>query len=320
MRAGYLGVDIFFVISGFLISRIIIEDFAAGQFTLVGFYNRRVRRIIPALLVMVATTLAVGWYVLMPLDYMRLAQSAAATGLFASNIFFWRQQGYFEPASAEQPLLRTWSLGIEEQFYILFPILIWLVRKHAPQRLFITILILCFGSFALASVGAFVKATATFYLLPTRAWELFAGSLLSMVKLPPPRFRSVQNALSLIAIALLIGSIWLYSPSIVFPGLTALPPVLGTVLIIWLGSSGPASRVLTLRPLRFVGRVSYSFYLWHFPLLAFVAYALVQHDRHVFQIVALLIAFLAAILSTLLLEEPLRRHRSRQAAASVVVL
>jgi peptidoglycan/LPS O-acetylase OafA/YrhL len=319
MQAGYLGVDIFFVISGFLISRIIMAEFAAGRFTLVGFYERRVRRIIPALLVMVATTLAVGWYVLMPLDYKRLAQSAAATGLFGSNIFFWRQQSYFEAASAEQPLLHTWSLGIEEQFYILFPLLIWLVRRHlAPHRLFVTLVILCLGSFALASVGAFVKTTATFYLLPTRAWELFAGSLLSMVKLPPPRFRSVQNALSLIAIALLIVPMWLYSSSIVFPGLAALPAVLGAVLIIWLGPSGPASRVLTFRPVRFVGRVSYSFYLWHFPLLAFVAYTSVQHDRHAFQIIALLAAFLAAILSTFLLEEPVRRHRSQQAAASVV--
>jgi peptidoglycan/LPS O-acetylase OafA/YrhL len=319
MRAGSLGVDFFFVISGFLISRIIIEDFAAGRFTLVGFYERRVRRIIPALLVMVTTVLAVGWYVLMPLDYMRLTQSAAATGLFASNIFFWRQQGYFEPTSAEQPLLHTWSLGIEEQFYILFPVLIWLVQRYAPNRRFITILFLCCGSFALASVGAFVRPTPTFFLLPTRAWELFAGSLLAMAKLPPPRFRGMQNTLSLIAIALLIGPIWLYPRSLVFPGLAALPPVVGAVLIIWLGPTGQASRVLALRPLRFVGRVSYSFYLWHFPLLAFVAYTSVQHDRRSSQAVALLIAFLVAILSTFLLEEPLRRHRSQQQIAARVV-
>jgi peptidoglycan/LPS O-acetylase OafA/YrhL len=321
MRAGYMGVDIFFVISGFLISRIIIAEFAADRFTLVGFYERRVRRIIPALLVMVATTLAVGWYVLMPLDYKRLAQSAAATGLFASNIFFWRQQqgGYFDPASTEQPLLHTWSLGIEEQFYILFPLLIWFVLRYlAPHRLFITISILCFASLVLASVGAFVKPVATFYLLPTRAWELFAGSLLSIAKLPPLRFRSVQNALSLIAIALLIGPIWLYPRSMAFPGLAALPPVLGAVLIIWLGPSGPASRVLSLTPMRFVGRVSYSFYLWHFPFLAFVAYTSVQHDRHSIQIIALLFAFLAAIISTFLLEEPLRRNRSQRIAARVV--
>jgi peptidoglycan/LPS O-acetylase OafA/YrhL len=318
MRAGYLGVDIFFAISGFLISRIIIEDFAAGRFTLVGFYERRVRRIIPALLVMVAATLAVSWYVLMPVDYMRVAKSAAATGLFASNIFFWRQQGYFEPSSAEQPLLHTWSLGIEEQFYILFPVLIWFVQRYlAPNRLFITILILCFGSFVLASVGAFVKPTATFYLLPTRAWELFAGSLLAIAKLKPPRVRSAHNALSAIALALLIGPIWLYPQSIAFPGLAALPAVLGAVLIIWLGPSSPASRVLSLTPIRFVGRVSYSFYLWHFPLLAFVAYASVQHDRSI-KIVALLVAFLAAIISTFLLEEPLRHNRSRQIAARVV--
>jgi peptidoglycan/LPS O-acetylase OafA/YrhL len=307
MQAGFVGVDIFFVISGFLISRIIVQDFAAGRFSLLGFYERRVRRILPSLTLMAGTVLAVAWYVLMPHDYARLARSTVATALFASNVFFWHQQGYFAPAAAEQPLLHTWSLGIEEQFYILFPVLVWSVQRFAPRALFMIIAVLALTSFGLAAAGAFLKPSATFYLLPTRAWELFAGSLLALRLPARPSVASARWALSLLALALLLGPIWLYPPWIAFPGLAAVPPVVGAVLVIWLGGDGPAGRLLATQPMRFVGRISYAFYLWHFPLFALASYVHSSATSTAAHLSAVAAAFALAVLSTFLVEEPIRR-------------
>ncbi len=319
VTAGYVGVDIFFVISGFLISWNLLADVSRGRFSILDFYEKRARRILPALIVMLAAVIATAWYFLTPADYKRLLQSAGATALFSSNIYFWQQAGgYFAPAATEQPLLHTWSLGIEEQFYILFPLLIWAIRRFAPGRTFQVIAVCALGSFVLAAVGAFERPAATFYLLPTRAWELFAGSLLAIRKPAPPGGKHSATWLPFLAAALLLGPLWLYPRGIAFPGLAALPPVLGAVLVIWLGPGGFASRALSWRPLRFVGRVSYSFYLWHFPLLALAAYISIGARQPLLQFGATGLAFVIATLSTFWLEEPMRRRSVRVRSSAVV--
>lgn len=306
MKGGFVGVDIFLVISGYLITSILLEDQS-----LVRFYQRRARRILPALFVLLIFVLIVALKLLLPHDLERLAKSMIATVFFGSNIFFWRQSDYFAIATELWPLLHTWSLGVEEQFYIIFPILIRVIR--GLNRRWIAFL---FGAVALLSFAAgiigmeHVKTTLVFYLAPTRAWELLVGSILATNVIPTSAPRQWRGAVAMAGIAGIVLPTICYSPLTPFPGIGALPPVFGAAAIIWAGTGGPtlASRALSLKPVIFVGLISYSLYLWHWPMLAFARYYSVDALKPWQAILTVMMAFFAAAASWRFVERPFRRR------------
>ena len=241
---GYAGVDVFFVISGFLITSLILKELRQGTFSLLGFWERRARRILPALTVVVVAILIAGWFFLLPADYEVLGKQIVALAALSSNIKFWWETGYFATSAEEKPLLHTWSLSLEEQFYLLIPLLLWFLFRLRKSSWVAPVLFLgAIASFTLSVIGSYRAPSATFFLLPTRAWELAAGSLLAFVQpIPQPRLRTLIAWLGLAAI---LGPLFFYAPGIRFPGLTALPPVAGAALLIWSGLRPPSS---DLRP------------------------------------------------------------------------
>ncbi|WP_426424845.1 acyltransferase family protein [Bradyrhizobium genosp. A] len=268
---GFVGVDIFFVISGYLITSIILPEIDAGNFSIAKFYERRARRIFPALFSILLFCAAAGFVVMAPSDYNTLGQSIIAAALFVSNIFFWRQTNYFTGPANESPLLHTWSLAIEEQFYLFYPLLLKVIPRSARVQ-FATLAFICAVSFFLGAVLVFFKPSATFYLGPTRAWELLVGGLIVLT--PTARRGFACSCAAAIGAALIAFSIFAYSSSMRFPGTAALAPTLGAALIIWSGVSTQTAvhRVLALPLMTAIGKASYSLYLWHFPLIAFASY------------------------------------------------
>ncbi|KER37526.1 acyltransferase, partial [Sphingobium indicum F2] len=306
---GFVGVDIFFVISGYLIASIVGRELAEGRFSIADFYARRIRRIFPALFATIAVTIIVGSRILLPLDYRALGLSAAATVLFASNLHFARHSGYFGSAAEEAPLLHTWSLAVEEQFYILFPLLmLCAVRAGGRTRLLLgAVALLSFGTALLLVDRAPVLA---FYLPFPRAWELLAGALLATGLLPPLRSRWAAQLCALAGLASIGWALFGFSGATVFPGLNALYPVLGAMLILHAGQGGSAvSRMLGRAVPVAVGRISYSLYLWHWPLVVFWTYRTDGDWRLREQLFIILLSLLLATLSWRFIEEPFRRAR-----------
>lgn len=310
---GYVGVDVFFVISGFLITKIILLDIKANEFTIKNFYDRRIRRIFPLLFsMMLACMLASSW-LLLPTDFYNLGLSVIATTLFASNIYFWLKSGYFDAPAELNPLLHTWSLAVEEQFYIFHPLaLAALHRFFAPRRIshvVISVLVLSLV-FSLWSVGTY--PTTAFYLVLSRAWELLVGAVLALGVVPAIRDPRLREA-SAIAGLLLIGwSALSFSATTPFPGAAALPPCIGAALIIHAGTSGETvvGRLLALRPVVFVGLISYSLYLWHWPVLVLLKHYLsVTRLPPSATLVALATATVLATLSWRFIEQPFRDRR-----------
>ncbi|WP_363347692.1 acyltransferase family protein [Methylocystis echinoides] len=267
-RGGFVGVDVFFVISGYLITSIIVGEMTDGAFSFARFYERRARRILPALFVVMLACIAVGWRWMLPREFDELAKSAAATTLFVSNFFFWSQSGYFDTASELKPLLHTWSLAIEEQFYILFPLALLAAWKYGRAAV-ISVIGLCFFlSLAYCQHMSRLDPFFNFYLAPTRAWELAAGSLASFVVVK--RRAALDNGLSILGLSLILASIFLFDKTTPFPSLYALAPVLGACLMLIYAVEGTAGARLLSQPLFVgVGLISYSLYLWHQPVLAF---------------------------------------------------
>jgi len=311
LPGGFVGVDIFFVISGFLITRIISHEIEQGRFTFARFYERRARRIFPALFAMLVATLAAGYVLLLPSDYLGTLRAAMATMLFGSNVLFWhRQSGYFEATESKlDPLLHTWSLGVEEQFYLLFPIFLLICyrywRKHVVWLLLVCALI------SLAGAALMVKdnRSAAFFLSPFRAWELLIGSLLAYGALPAIGSRLAREALAGGGLMAIVLACFFYRDSTVFPGLTALAPVLGAAAVIHAGSSGPtlAARMLQWRPVVYVGLISYSLYLWHWPLIVLAQYANDMDSLARFWGLWLMVSLALASASYHFIEQPFRR-------------
>ncbi len=272
MPGGFIGVDIFFVISGYLITSIIREEIHSGTFSIANFYARRVRRIFPALIaVLVASTLG-GYFLLAPGDYQSLGQSAVAAAASLSNVYFNFNTGYFDNAAETMPLLHTWSLGVEEQFYVGFPLLLCLLSKTRLRNRMPAILLFIFAiGFAASVWRVHVDQKSAFYLVQYRAWELGAGALLAYIpgrlqKLPKP----IWSVISLIGLGLIAYSLLSVHPVGTFPGFGALPAVLGAVLILAQSARpGVVNRVLTVPPMISAGKISYSLYLWHWPLIVF---------------------------------------------------
>lgn len=273
-RGGFAGVDIFFVISGYLITGIIHREAVHGKFTFAGFYERRVRRIFPALFAMLLAVMLAAPLILLPSDLERLGVSVIATLLFGSNILFWRQSGYFDSSSQYNPLLHTWSLSVEEQFYIGFPILLLLVERFARRHIVAALLLVASVSFILCLYYQPLRPSATFYLSPFRAWELILGALLAVGAVPPITNRAVREAVACVALLVLMASLMLLEEGPHFPGWIACFPALATAGLLHSGASGDSlvRRLLAVRPMVQVGLISYSLYLWHWPLAVFANY------------------------------------------------
>lgn len=307
MPGGFVGVDIFFVISGYLISAIILREVGQGKFTFGAFYERRLRRIIPALLVMVLTTVTAFQFFALPDQAVGAAKSGIAALLSVSNIYFWSETGYFATRADFMPLLHTWSLAVEEQFYLLFPPLL-LVVTRLRWNVRWTLLVGTLLAFAVSLWLSFNKPSVAYYLLPSRAWELGLGAVLAAGVVPELRgklLRELAPAAGLVAI--LFSLLWVRS-EMPFPGWVALLPCLGTALIIHAGGrSWLASRVLSARPVVFVGLLSYSLYLWHWPILAGLkVYTARAHLDPAWAAAALPVIFCVSWLSWRYVEQPFR--------------
>lgn len=270
---GFVGVDIFFVISGYLITGIILSELAAGHFSIVRFYERRARRILPALFFVIAVSIVMAWFWLFPGDMRSFSASVLAVALFFSNILFWRTTDYFEAPAELAPLLHTWSLAVEEQFYVFFPMLLLLVWRFARRTLLWLIVLLSLISLAVAQWGAMHEPGAAFFLLPTRGWELAVGCAIAVFCHNAPERRVADwqaQTLSLVGLGLIAFSVFFYDETTPSPGLAMLAPTLGTGLIILFATPATwTARLLSMKPLVAVGLVSYSAYLWHQPLFAF---------------------------------------------------
>lgn len=321
LRGGFVGVDIFFVISGFLICSIIHRDLQSGTFSIAKFYERRAKRILPALSVVLLFCLALAVLVLSPVETRLLGDSALATTLSGSNFLFWHQSGYFDAGSGMKPLLMTWSLAVEEQFYMIFPLIMFLLRKRSKRSLLTILGLLCAISLLISLIAEFTSPSLNFYSPLTRAWELGAGALLAIWQTGRPKEAGstswYSEAASAIGLMLILLPILLYLPQTRFPGYEAIPPVLGAVLVI-ASQGGRVNRALGLAPLAGVGLISYSLYLWHWPLLSF-ARIISAHPLHTRTTVILMTtAFIAATLSYYFVEKPFRAKT--QARTSAVLL
>jgi len=305
LPGGFLGVDVFFVISGYLITDIILREAGAGKFTIRRFYERRVRRIAPALLTVLTVTTVASFAILLPVDLIGYAKSVLATLGFVSNVYFWRDTDYFSRAAEMKPLLHTWTLGVEEQFYILFPLLLAVLVRFLPRSVVPAIAALTILSLIgniLASV--YGGDTPAFYLLPTRAWELGAGAVLAAwrIRSARPALNSVLSLLGAILVVTGLAGLALPAP---FPA--ALPVVIGAVLVIWSGNTRtPVSALLSTRIAVGIGLISYSLYLWHWPIIALGGYYLVAPLGWTGTPLAVIAMFALAYLSWRYIERPFR--------------
>ncbi|MES2707674.1 MAG: acyltransferase family protein [Verrucomicrobiota bacterium] len=322
LPGGYVGVDVFFVLSGYLITTLILKDLEKGKFSLIEFWERRARRLMPALIVMVLVTLAAAWFILLPKDYLALAKAAIAQSVFAANIFFWRNSGYFDGASDEKALLHTWSLAVEEQFYMVVPVALLLVYRYTSgsRTALLRRLVLLAGgaSLALSIFSVSKYPAAAFFLLPSRAWELLLGSAIAVFPtaalIQKRSMREILGAAGLLLIAL---PCFLYTPGTPFPGYAALPPCLGTALLLIANArvkddenyTTAAGTLLSSKPLVFVGQISYSLYLWHWPVFVFATYWKLGTLSVVDRLGLIALSVILGILSWKYIETPFRTRK-----------
>lgn len=315
---GFIGVDIFFVISGYLISTILIRDVALDRFSIVRFYDRRVRRIFPALFLTVCAVILVGWLFLFSPEFRQLGWHVGATGLFVENLLLWSEAGYFDIASQQKPLLHIWSLAIEEQFYIFWPIFIYLARRGALPFLWVFIL-LAAVSFGMNLYYVGHNPVAAYYSPLGRFWELMVGALLAYIHADHPKLLSRGSQLqSIVGIGLIALALALTGPTSSFPGFWALLPTLGSFLLISAGPEAWFNRlVLASRPFVWIGLISYPLYLWHWPLMAYCHLA-TGGLGPLKAVVVIAVAFALATLTYLAVERPLRRAPGKHQALVLV--
>jgi peptidoglycan/LPS O-acetylase OafA/YrhL len=319
--SGFVGVDVFFVISGFLISAIILTNLESNHFSYAGFYARRIKRIFPALIAVIVTCFAIAWYVLLPDEFSQFLKHIAAGAGFVSNFVLWSEAGYFDNSAHTKPLLHLWSLSIEEQFYIVWPLLVGMVWRRKWNFLALALLI-AGGSFALNVITTAADSTAAFYSPLSRSWELMVGGSLAYLSLRHPRLiqqnPNWQATVGLLAIGL---GIFAVQNDSAFPGWWALLPTAGAFLLI---SAGPGAwvnkRILASRGLVWIGLISYPLYLWHWPVLVF---AKIIVGRNLFvrdRVLLIVLSVVLAYITYRLLEKPIRLLKRQSSRRVVTVL
>jgi len=312
---GFIGVDVFFVISGFLITGLILKEQRQGRFLLSRFWLRRIRRIVPAASLVVMTTLVAAFFLLLPDDYEELAKSTVAQQLMWSNIFFWKNTGYFSGDAELKPLLHTWSLSVEEQFYLVYPFLLVFLNRFRKRTMFVTIAGLAVLSFGASQYGLRNHSSATFYLLPTRAWELLLGALLCFAPGNLQLHKWQNGLLSLLGLSATVLPAFCFDRNVGFPGAITLVSCLGTAIFIQ-GNSHQrtlAGRLVAAKPVAFVGLISYSLYLWHWPILTLTRHLWMElylaEPSQMTRILALSLSIILAILSWWFIETPIRGEK-----------
>ncbi|MDI1246517.1 MAG: acyltransferase family protein [Rhodoferax sp.] len=318
---GFIGVDIFFVISGYLITGILLTESATQGIGFLAFYARRALRIFPALILVLGACLLTGWYTLLAEEYKQLGKHLAFGAAFVGNFSFWFEAGYFDRLSEAKPLLHLWSLGIEEQFYIVWPFVLWLILKNrrSGERIVIALALL---SLIFASLMVFLDRTQAFYSPVTRAWELLAGAFLAFRRQggacsPCSRMQSFGPVAGL-SLALVGG---LYIQAVFpFPGLLALVPVISAMLLIGGNQGSWVNQRVLAHPLMVkIGLISYPLYLWHWPLLSFAFILEGGRPTPAIRLMLVAVSFLLAILTYQLLEKPLKRTRRKYVVVIILV-
>jgi peptidoglycan/LPS O-acetylase OafA/YrhL len=319
LPGGFTGVDVFFVLSGYLIASVILHDIRKGHFSMQEFYLRRIQRLLPNAVAMVLVTIALSYFALLPLSTVKVAEHGVWSLFNVSNFYIWRYVGgYWGDSAASLPLLHTWSLAIEEQFYVVFPVALWLLSRR--PRLCSTMSLLALASFAVGVYGTWTRPVATFYLLPTRAWELLAGASLAAYCVPADPTRTLRvlkstaftELLGWSGLGLIVaGFVWI-GESDNFPGVVALVPTIGTLAVlasIAAGGAGPAE-MLGRGPMVLVGKLSYSIYLWHWPLIVLGRnYAtLTGYSQSTGAIVGASIGVALSVIAYQFIEQPLRKR------------
>ncbi len=319
IRGGFIGVDVFFVISGYLITGIILKGIDDGSYSIANFYNRRIRRIFPALFVVFGFCILAGFFWYFPTEAATVGSSIAASTFFISNIFFYLRSDYFERDSETNPLLHTWSLSVEEQFYVLFPLVIFLIKDRSNQARIATIFFLMLASFLYSAYAIHTDVSATFYLTHYRAWELLVGALLAAKAFPEISRRWIAETGAAAGLILLFISFYVISRTSMFPGPLALGPSIGTALIIWtgVGHATYVGRLLSLRPVQFVGLISYSLYLWHWPMIVF--FRLFHEPDRVEKLALVVASTAAAVLSWRFIERPFREQPYRLSSGGTLL-
>lgn len=312
---GFVGVDVFFVISGFLITQILISELSTDSFSIAQFYERRARRILPALYAVLAVSSALALFLMLPGTLMEFSRSVMATLLFVSNLWFWwRGADYFSPSAERDPMLHTWSLGVEEQYYLIFPLLMLLLWRLGRSRLALVIGVITALSLLLAEIGWRLAPEANFYLLPSRAWQLGLGSLGAFFWLRAegqgPRVDPrLGEAAALLGLALVLGSVFAMDASVPFPSLSAALPTGGALLLLVFATRETrVGRLLAWGPLVTIGLMSYGAYLWHQPLLAFARIAAPDELTLAQKLGLCALTFALAWATLLLVERPFRRR------------
>jgi peptidoglycan/LPS O-acetylase OafA/YrhL len=314
LRGGFVGVDIFFAISGYLITSILVRDYGQGDFNLAKFYQRRIARLLPVFFAVALATIAGATLVYMPRDLASCGVTLAATAMSVANLKFMLLGTYFKISPDAQPFLHFWTLSVEEQFYMLFPVVLWLLYSKASRYRTPILASLFTASLIACVILTRARPVWAFFSLPTRAWELLAGSLLALfcskgdTERPP-----LWDWLSLSGLGLIGASLFLINDGSNFPGYLALFPVLGTILVIGPagGSNGLAERLLSWRPMTLIGRISYSLYLWHWPIFSLVDYRLYLSSPATRISLKVALSLAASILSFLLIETPGRTFLNR---------
>lgn len=307
LPGGFVGVDIFFVISGYLITGIICRELAEGNFSFSGFWVRRIKRIIPAMSVMVFLVGLAGWLLSLPHDYREIGQSIIAQALSLANVYFFRESGYFSAGTETMPLLHTWSLSVEEQFYVILPLVCFLIYRIRRQMLVWALVVILITSLLISAYQVRYSPDAAFYLLPARAWELVLGSMGAIIARRIQFNLVVSQVLSFVGLALVFTSIVFYKKDMRFPGLAAFPPCLGALMLILADQNYTTcvGRFISLKPFVWVGLISYSLYLWHWPLFAFLNYHAVNPTS--VQVVAVIVfSLILSYLSWRFIETPFR--------------
>ncbi len=308
-QGGYVGVDVFFVISGFLITTIILNDLKQGRFSILRFYERRARRILPALFTVVAACVPFAWVWMTPVQMDKFSQSVLATFLFLSNIYFWRDSGYFAAAADEKPLIHTWSLAVEEQFYLLFPLLLLLLWKRGARPGTFWISVLAVASLLFSQWASGVDPEKNFFFTGSRIWELMVGSIAAciMVKRPP----APKDGVAALGLLMIAFAIFAYNDATPFPSFYTLVPVLGTAFIlVFADKNTMTGRLLSMPFLVGIGLISYSAYLWHQPVFAFARIYNITAPPPLLMLALALLSIMLAYLSWRFVEQPFRRTKT----------